>query len=140
MNGQQSDLSGAPAGSVFSMVCPAARQAGCSLRTAALGAAPGRNGLKESLTECEIEVFLSLARGHRIAVRDHETGALWYGRVDMTFPDHGFVWVITDVGERKLLDVGVHTIWRPEESGACGRVRREAGRLGPSTMSRVRAV
>ena len=83
MNGQQSDLSGAPAGSVFSMVCPAARQAGCSLRTAALGAAPGRNGLKESLTECEIEVFLSLARGHRIAVRDHETGALWYGRVDM---------------------------------------------------------
>ena len=30
MNGQQSDLSGAPAGSVFSMVCPAARQAGCA--------------------------------------------------------------------------------------------------------------
>lgn len=40
----------------------------------------------------------------------------------MTCPDHGFVWVITDVGERKPLDIGVHTIWQPEESGACGGV------------------
>jgi hypothetical protein len=140
MSGRQRVVSGAPAGSVFSMVCPAARRAGCSLRTAALHAVPRKNGLKESLTECEIEIFLSLARGHRIAVRDHETGALWRGRVDMPFPDHGFVWVITDVGERKLLDIGVHTIWRPEESGPCGSVRREAGHLGPPKMSRVRAV
>ena len=69
--------------------------------------------MKESLTECEADVFLSLALGHCIAVRDPETGALWTGRVDMTFPENGFVWVITDVGERKLLDIGVHTIWRP---------------------------
>lgn len=129
MSGPQGRVSGAPAGSVFNMVCPAAREAGCSLRRAALNAAPGKNGLKESLTECEIEVFLSLARGDRIAVRDHETGALWRGRVDTPFPDHGFVWVITDLGERKLLDIGVHTIWRPEESGACGSVHQEAGHL-----------
>lgn len=83
--------------------------------------------MKESLTACEIEIFLSLAPGHCIAVRDHETGALWLGWVDMTFPENGFVWVITDVGERKLLDAGVHTVCRPEESGACGSVRREAG-------------
>lgn len=127
MSQRQRGLSGAPASSVFNMVCPAARRAGCSLRTAALDTGLGRNGLKESLTECETEIFLSLARGHRIAVRDHETGALWCGLVDMTFPDHGFVWVITDVGERKLLDIGVHTVWRPDESGACGSVRRKAG-------------
>lgn len=119
MSGRHGGVSGAPASSAFGMVCPAARRAGCSLRTATLDAASGRNGLKESLTECEIEIFLSLARGHRIAARDHETGALWRGWVDMPFPDHGFVWVITDVGERKLLDIGVHTVWRPEESGAC---------------------
>ena len=127
MSEGQGGVSGAPGGSVFSMVCPGARRAGCSLRRAALDAAPGRNGLKESLTECEIEIFLSLARGHRIAVRDHETGALWRGRVDMTFPDHGFVWITTDVGERKLLDISVHTVWRPDQSGACGSVRPEAG-------------
>ncbi|MDD1478739.1 hypothetical protein [Arthrobacter sp. H16F315] len=129
MNGRQRDLSGAPAGSVFNLLCPAARRAGCSLRTAALNAGPGRTGLKESLTECEIDIFLSLVRGDRVVVRDHETGALWGGWIDMTFSDHGFIWVITDVGERKLLDIGVHTLWRPEESGACGSVRREAGRL-----------
>lgn len=87
MSERQGGVSGAPAGSVFNIVCPAARRAGCSLRTAALTAAPGRNGLKESLTECEIGIFLSLARGHHVAVRDHETGALWRGRVDMTFPE-----------------------------------------------------
>lgn len=64
---------------LLNMVCPAARQAGCSLRAAAIGAGPRRSGLKESLTECETEVFLSLARGPCIVVRDHETGALWRG-------------------------------------------------------------
>lgn len=128
MSGHQGVVSGAPAGSVFNMVCPPARRDGCSLRTAALDAGWRRSGLKESLTECETEIFLSLARGHAVAVRDHETGALWRGWVDMTFPDHGFVWVITDAGERKLLDIGVHTVWRPEESGACGNVRQETGR------------
>lgn len=126
MSEGQRGIAGAPASSVFNMLCPAALRAGCSLRTAALDAGSGRSGLKESLTECEIETFLSMARGHRIAVRDHETGALWRGRVDMTFPDHGFVWVITDVGERKLLDINVHTVWRPDQSGACGNLRREA--------------
>lgn len=125
MSEGQSRVSGAPASSAFNMVCPAALQAGCSLRTAALDAGPGRNGLKESLTECEIEVFLSLAGGHRIVSRDRETGVLWRGRVDMTFPEHGFVWIITDIGERKLLDIGVHTVWRPDESGTCGGVRRK---------------
>ena len=129
MSEGQRRVVGAPASSVFNMVCPAPRQARCSLRAAALDAAWGRNGSKESLTECETEIFLSLARGHRIIVRDHETGALWHGRVDMTFPEHGFVWVITDVGERKLLDIAVHTVWRPDQSGARGSVRREAGRL-----------
>lgn len=129
MSGSQRSVSDAPASSVFNLICPAADQAGCSLRSAALNARPRRNGLKESLTECEIEIFLSLARCQHIAVRDHETGATWRGWVDTTFPDHGFVWVITEVGERKLLDIGGHTVWRPDESGHCGRVRREANHL-----------
>lgn len=105
----------------------ACRSAGCSLRAAAVDVTSRRNGSKDLLTACEIAMFLSLARGHRIAVRDHETGALWRGCVDLTFPDHGFVWVITDYGERKLLDISVHTVWRPDESGACASVHREAG-------------
>jgi hypothetical protein len=106
-------VSAAPAGSVFDMRCPAAREVGCLLRAAATDAARGRNGMKESLTECEIDVFLSLARGRLIAVRDHETGALCRGLVDLTSPDRGFLWIITDCGERKLLDTAVHTLWRP---------------------------
>lgn len=61
MSGDQRAVFGAPHGSVFGLICPAARRAGCSLRTAALHTGPGKNGLKESLTECEIDVFLSLA-------------------------------------------------------------------------------
>lgn len=129
MNEHQRGVSGGPASHLFNMVCPAARQSGCSLRTAALYAGQGRNRAKESLTECEIKIFLSLARGHRIALRDHETGELLSGWVDLTFPDHGFVWVITDIGERKLLSMGVHTVWRPDQSGACSNVGREACHL-----------
>lgn len=126
MSEHQRGVSDAPTSSVFKLVCPAARQAGCSLRAAALGVASRRNGSKDSRTKCEIEIFLSLARGHRIAVRDHEAGAFWRGTVDMPFPEHGFIWVTTDFGERKLLDINVHTVWRPGESGACGNVFREA--------------
>lgn len=79
-------FSAAPPGIGFNMVCPAAREAGCSLRAAAVEAAPRRNGLKESLTECEINTFLSLARGHRIAVRDHETGHCGAGGWTCPFP------------------------------------------------------
>lgn len=129
MSQRQSGVSGAPASSVFNMLCAAARKAGCSLRTAALHVGPRRAGLKESLTECEIDILLSLAPGHRIAVKDHETGALWRGWVDITFAERGFVWVITYVGERKLLDIGVHTVWRPDQRGPCGNRRREAARL-----------
>jgi hypothetical protein len=81
MSERQSDVSRAPTSSVSSMICPAAGQAGCSLRTAAIDVTWRRNGSKDSLTECETEDFLSPARGHRIAVRDHETGALWRGWV-----------------------------------------------------------
>jgi hypothetical protein len=124
MSEHQRALSGAPTSSVSNMVCLGARRPGCSLRAAALDTGSGRNGVKDSLTACEIEIFLSLVRGDRVAVRDHETGALWHGWVDVPFPDHGFVWVITDVGERQLLDIGVHTVWRPEEP--CGSLLREA--------------
>ena len=123
---RQCDVSDAPTSSVFNLVCPAARQSGCSLRTAALDIASRRNGSKDSLTVCEIEIFLSLAPGHRIAVRDHVTGVCWRGSVELTFPEHGFLWAITDFGERKLLDISVHTVWQPDESEVCGRVLREA--------------
>ena len=66
-----------------------------------------------------MESFLSLARGHSVAVRDHETGELWRGTVDVTFLEQGFVWVLTDFGERKLLDIGVHTVWRPDTPQVC---------------------
>lgn len=104
---------------------PARQPAACSIWSACcppgqLLAADGGSGRRaeeeriEIADRCETEIFLSLAPDHRIAVRDHETGALWRGWADMTFPDHGFVWVITDFGERKLLDIGVRKIWRPD--------------------------
>lgn len=52
-------------------------------------------------------------------------------------PEHGLVWVITDCFERKLLDIGVHTIWRPDDSGACGSVRGETGHLRMTGLSQA---
>lgn len=105
--------------SVLQSVCPTAGRATCSLRTSAIDVVSRRNGSKNSLTGCEVESFLSLSHGHRVTVRDHETGELWRGSVDLTFPEHGFVWVFTNLGERKLLDIAVHTVWRSDTSRAC---------------------
>jgi hypothetical protein len=127
MSQPQKGFSGAPTNSQFNMVCPVAHGAGCSVRAAAFNGGSRIGGLKESLTECEILIFLSLARDHDIAVRDHQTGAFWRGRVDMPFPEHGFVWVITDLGERKLLSIALHTVWRPNTRQVCSRQRQESG-------------
>ena len=140
MSERQRGLSGPRTSGLYNMACPADRGAGCSLRAASVDVGSRRDGWKKSLTECEIKIFLSLAPGHHIAVKDHETGGLWHGHVDMTFPEQGFVWSITNFGERKLLDIGVHTVWRPDEPEACGSSRRKAaggtGQLGAAIESR----
>lgn len=121
----QGTVSRAPTHSLPKMVCHAADQTDCWLCTAAVGASR-RKGPRDSLTRCESEIFLTLASGDRIAVKDHETGAFCLGQVDMTFPEHGFVWIITDLGERKLLDISVQSVWPTDGSRACGLVRRDA--------------
>jgi hypothetical protein len=126
MSEPQRGVCDAPTSSMFNMDCSAVGHSVCTLRRAALDAASRRKESKDALSECEINLFLSLDRGHRIAVKDHQTGAFWLGSVDMTFPEHGFVWVITDFGERKLLDISVHTVWRPAEFMACRSIRQEA--------------
>lgn len=112
-------MSGASPSRVLQGACPSVQGVKCSLRTAAVDMASRRNGSKNSLTRCEVESFLSLARGHSVCVRNHETGELWRGSVDVTFPEQGFVWVLTALGERKLLDIGMHTVWRLDTLRAC---------------------
>lgn len=123
MNQGSGGFSEMPDGAEVSRVCLTFGQDACSLRKATARAASGGRGAKDSLAKCEIEGFLSLAHGHRVAVNDHETGECWRGSVDLTFPEHGFVWVFTDLGERKLLDIGIHTIWRLDMPWACGDER-----------------
>jgi hypothetical protein len=120
MNRIDSSTPGEPTGSVATIPCPTGCLATCSLRKAAVDIASGRRGAKDSLTRCEVEGFLSLKPGHRIVAWDHETGEVWHGAVDVPFPELGFVWVFADLGERKLLDISVHTVWRSDTSDVCG--------------------
>lgn len=129
MNHGNGGMTPAPGGAVEPTVCPTSGRDPCSLREAAAGAASGSGGAKESPTTCEIEVLLSLAPGHLIAVSD-DAGQFWRGSVDATFPEHGFVWVFTDLGERKLLDIAVHTIWRLDSLWTCGDERGDASCSG----------
>lgn len=102
------------------LACPTAKRAACSLWIAVASVASGRTEEKGPRTTCEVESFVSLAPGHHVAFTDHETGEFRHGFVHLTFPDHPFVWVYTDVGERKMLDSEIHTIWRPDTPPACG--------------------
>jgi len=107
-------------------VCPTPGQASCSLRKAAAILAGRRHAPKDSLTRCEADSFLLLAPGQRVVVLDHETGEVWRGSVDALFPEHGFVWVSTDLGERKMFDIALHTVWRSDARQACGHQRQES--------------
>lgn len=120
-------ISGETTVSLMLAACPEDCQATCSLRRAAANLAAGRNGPKDSLTRCEAETFLSLAPGHQVVVLDNETGEVRRGSVDMPFSQQGFVWVATDLGERKLYDIAVHTVWRPNTRQFCSRERQEPG-------------
>ncbi len=124
MNQDNGGIFGETAVSFLLGACPTADQATCSLRKAAANLAAGRNGPKDSLTTCEVESFLLLAPGHRVVVIDHETGEVRRASVDAIFPEQGFVWVVTDLGERKLLDIALlHTVWRPDTRQVCGSER-----------------
>lgn len=120
MNHDNSDTAGGTTDSLMPGACPAAGQAPCPLRFAAAKLAAGRKAPKDSLTRCEVDAFLLLAAGHPVVVLDHETGEVWRGSVDAPFPEHGFVWVYTDLGERKLFDIALHTVWQPGTSPVCG--------------------
>lgn len=128
MNHGNGGITKAPAGAVEPSVCPATGRDSCSLREVAAGSASARSGGKNFTSRCEIEVLLSLAPGHRIAVGD-DIGHFWRATVDVTFPEYAFVWVFTDLGERKLIDIAIHTVWRLDTPLNCGDVRGDAGQL-----------
>jgi hypothetical protein len=123
MNQDNFGTSGGTTDILMRGACPTAGQRPCSLRKAAANLAGGRNGPKDSLSRCEVEAFLLLAPGHRVIVLDHETGEMWRGSVDAPFPEHGFVWVFTDLGERKVFDIALHTVWRSDTHQVCGNQR-----------------
>lgn len=100
---------------------PTAGRAPRLLRMAAANRTAGPQGSKDTLKRREAEAFLLLEPGHRVVVLDHETGHVWHGSVDTPFPELGFVWVFAELGERKLVDIALHTVWCPDALPARGR-------------------
>lgn len=103
--------------------CPSEGQGGNPL-----GTTVERTGPRRPLTGCEVETFLMLVPGSRIFALDPDSGEVWRGWVDTPFLEHGFVWVFTDLGERKLIDIAVHRISQPDNRYACGNERPEHGK------------
>jgi hypothetical protein len=68
--------------------------------------------MKEVLTAEEVRLVFSLASGDDVEACD-PSGARWGGKVDITHPPKGLVWILTHQGERLLLDIHEHTITRP---------------------------
>lgn len=50
-----------------------------------------------------------LVQGDHIEAWDR-TGARWQGTADVVDPHLGFIWIYTQLGERKLLDAREHVI------------------------------
>jgi hypothetical protein len=102
----QGRVSGAPTSSVFNEVCPAGRQTDSLLRTAALGAAAGKCGLKQSLTDghslLSYENWVDLNPGNRVRVQRRGERPE-NGSVDDIADDASYFWVWLDDGRRRVL-------------------------------------
>lgn len=66
----------------------------------------------DTQAKSEVERLLSsLVQGQDIAFIESQTGHLQKGVVDMAHPKFGLLWVLRELGERKLLDSAIHTFW-----------------------------
>ena len=73
---------------------------------------PGsQDGFSEILAKHDSELFLALEQGDPIEAWD-KTGVRWQGAIDLIDQARGFLWIHTQIGERKLLDIQEHTIRR----------------------------
>ena len=70
-----------------------------------------QEGSSDSLTRHAIESFLTLEHGDFVEAWDND-GVRWHGTIDLIDQDIGVLWIHTQLGERKLLDIHEHTIRR----------------------------
>lgn len=54
----------------------------------------------------------SLSSGDEV-VASNQHGIRWRGTVETAAPSHGLLWIRTDAGERKLVDLPEYSIHRP---------------------------
>lgn len=100
--------------------CPKLGGVSCAMRRAEREVRLGRGkSTKSSATDCELKVLRSLQTGDEIEVSNHDTGDYWRGTVDLTFSESGFVWIFTHLGERKLVDMSIHTVWLKDTVWGC---------------------
>jgi hypothetical protein len=65
--------------------------------------------MSERTPRTAIGLLSVLAEDDRVEVRDDQ-GCRWTGVVDVSAPELGVVWIFTDKGERKAVDVYDFTI------------------------------
>jgi hypothetical protein len=65
--------------------------------------------MKDAISRTHVETFFSLVPGLHVEV-DVEEGTRWRGAVETTAPDLGVLWIRTETGERKLVNIQEHTI------------------------------
>jgi hypothetical protein len=129
MSGRQGGVSGAPAGSVFNMVCPAARQAGCSLRmegtvrtvrrqlaTMQFGqSAPSHCRPRKAISDMNDERVMDWAvlPGEEVQIRKHGQNVS-QGRVDAVTGDASVLWIeASGASLRTLFEKSEgYTAWR----------------------------
>jgi hypothetical protein len=72
--------------------------------------------VKNGVTGDEFGFLFSQGQGDRLLAQD-AYGARWLGIVETTAPEQGILWIRTDIGERKLLDIQEHKIRAAPSAG-----------------------
>ncbi len=67
--------------------------------------------MNETQTRTHSATWLSLVPGTRVDACD-ASGRRWSGTIEVTHHELGLVWICDHLGERKILDIHVHTLLR----------------------------
>lgn len=60
----------------------------------------------------QVEIMSSLNTGDEV-VASNQRGIRWRGTVEIAVPSQGLLWIQTDAGERRLVDLPEFSIHRP---------------------------
>jgi hypothetical protein len=74
--------------------------------------------LKHEATDADIDFLCSLSPGDQVEVYDEQGRVMMRGQTEITAPHLGILWIRTDTGERRAIDIHEYLVRSSMDRGS----------------------